>query len=200
VASRRLPVSWILSATALALVAAAVVVVLAGVGSGESGSGDGSDAGTESPSMELTPEADLPESVHAIELAALDDGGATRTLHELMDGRPLVLNFFASWCQPCIEEMPAFERVHQAVGDQVTVVGLAMRDRPDNARDIVATTGVTYPTYADPDGAALAYFEALNMPTTVFLAPDGEVLEVRSEPFTEAQLRDKLDEHYGVAA
>jgi cytochrome c biogenesis protein CcmG/thiol:disulfide interchange protein DsbE len=195
VASRRLPLSWVLSATALALVAAAAVVLVAGVGSGDSGS----DPDTESPDMQLTPEGDLPESVHAIELGSLDEGGAPRTLHALMDGRPLVLNFFASWCQPCIEEMPAFERVHQDLGDQVTVVGLAMRDRPENARDIVTTTGVTYPTYADREGAALAYFEGLNMPTTVFLAPEGEVLEVRSEPFTEAQLRDALDEHYGIA-
>jgi cytochrome c biogenesis protein CcmG, thiol:disulfide interchange protein DsbE len=195
VASRRLPLSWIFGATAVALLAAAAVVVLADLGGGDGDDGDESAA--PNASLALTPEGELPASVHDIRMAALD-GGPDRTLHELMDGRPIVVNFFASWCQPCIEEMPAFERVHQAVGDQVTIVGLAMRDQPENARDIVATTGVTYPTYADSEGTALAYFEAVNMPTTVFLGPGGEVLETQSEPFTEADLLAKLDEHYRV--
>jgi thiol-disulfide isomerase/thioredoxin len=195
VASRRLPLSWIFAATAVALLAAAAVVVLTDLGAGDSGDGD--QTASADASLALTPEGELPPSVHDIQMAALD-GGADRPLHELMDGRPIVVNFFASWCQPCIEEMPAFERVHQAVGDQVTIVGLAMRDQPDNARDIVATTGVTYPTYADSDGTALAFFEAVNMPTTVFLGSDGEVLETQSEPFTEAELLAKLDEHYRI--
>jgi len=195
-ASRRLPLSWILGATALALAAAAAVVLFAGTGSGDDGSGD---QAAEPGELELATEGELPESVHAVRLGSLD-GGPERSLHEFMDGRPLVVNFFASWCGPCIEEMPAFERVNQAVGDEVVFVGMALRDQPANAREIVADTGVTYPTFADPDDAALTYFGGVNMPTTVFLAPGGEILEVTSAPLTESELRAKLDEHYGIAA
>jgi cytochrome c biogenesis protein CcmG/thiol:disulfide interchange protein DsbE len=196
VASRRLPLSWIFGATAVALLAAAAVVVVAGAGSGDDGSGG--QASDEPGELELASEGELPESVHAVRLGSLD-GGPERSLHELMDGRPIVVNFFASWCQPCIEEMPAFEQAHQALGDDVAFVGMALRDQPANAREIVATTGVTYPTFADPDDAALTYFGGVNMPTTVFLAPDGEILEVMSRPLTQADLEAKLVEHYGLS-
>jgi cytochrome c biogenesis protein CcmG, thiol:disulfide interchange protein DsbE len=195
VASRRLPVSWILGATALALAAAAAVVVFAGVGSGDDDSSDGGVPAADTAA--LTPEGELPESVHAIQLGALD-GGADRVLHELMDGRPLVVNFFASWCQPCIEEMPAFERVHQALGDEVTIVGLALPPDVESAPELVADTGVTYPTYADADGAAFTFFEGANMPTTVFLAPDGAVREVNTGELREQEILAKLDEHFGI--
>jgi thiol-disulfide isomerase/thioredoxin len=200
VASRRLPLSWILGATALALVAAAGVVLLAGTG-GSDGAGDESaadqtvDAGT----LGLVPEEDLPPSIHDVQLGSLD-GGAARPLHDHMDGRPIVVNFFASWCQPCIEEMPAFERVHQDVGDRVTFLGLATRNRLSEARETVRERGVTYPTYADADGVAWTYLGGRVMPATVFLSPDGDVLEVRNRPLTEEQLRARLDEHYGVTA
>jgi cytochrome c biogenesis protein CcmG, thiol:disulfide interchange protein DsbE len=191
VASRRLPLSWIFGATAAALLAAAAVVVFAGSGSGDDGSSD------QPGELELATEGELPESVHAVRLGSLD-GEPERSLHELMDGRPIVVNFFASWCQPCIEEMPVFEQAHQALGDDVVFVGMALRDQPANAREIVTTTGVTYPTFADPDDAALTYFGGVNMPTTVFLAPDGEILEVMSRPLTGADLDAKLLEHYDL--
>jgi cytochrome c biogenesis protein CcmG/thiol:disulfide interchange protein DsbE len=192
-------VSWVLGATALALAAAAAVVLIAGPGD-SGGSGD-EQASDESGTLGLTPQGDLPASVHDIPLGTLaEDGPVEGNLHELMDGRPMVVNFFASWCQPCIEEMPAFEQVHQDLGDQVRFVGLAEPPNLEDARELVGQTGVTYPTYADPQGSALAFFEAVNMPTTVFLTADGEVLEMRSRELTEEQLRDKLDEHFGVSS
>jgi thiol-disulfide isomerase/thioredoxin len=194
VAPRRLPLSWILGATALALAAAAGVVLVAGTGSGD----DGPDGDARQAAVDLTPQGDLPASVHDVVLGSLD-GDGERPLHDLMDGRPIVVNFFASWCQPCIEEMPVFERVHQDVGDEVTIVGLAVPPDLEGARELVGRTGVTYPTYADPDGAGLSFFEGLGMPTTVFLGADGEVLEARTRELSEEQLREKLDEHYGVS-
>jgi cytochrome c biogenesis protein CcmG/thiol:disulfide interchange protein DsbE len=185
---RRLPLPWILFSTALALVAAGVVVLAFG--------SDDSDS-PETTDLTLTPQGEVPESVQGIVLGSLD-GGPDQTLGDVLGDRPMVVNFFASWCQPCLEEMPDFERVHQDLGDQVSFVGLAENDPPDQARGIVEQTGVTYPSYTDPDGAALTFFEGIAMPTTVFLSADGQVLEVRSEKLTEDQLRDKISEHFGV--
>jgi cytochrome c-type biogenesis protein len=112
----------------------------------------------------------------------------------------VVVNFFGSWCAPCVDEMPAFERVHQALGDQVTFVGMANRDAPADALDTVAATGVTYPTFDDPDASAITYFGGLAMPTTVFIDATGEVADVNSGPLTESELRAKLADLFGVAA
>ena len=191
VAIRRLPLPAVVAATALALVAAL------GVASwlSEDPQAEG-DAGS---SMDLAPQGDLPDSNADVRLAALGDGGTDRTLGELLGTRPVVLNFFASWCAPCIDEMPAFERVHQSLGDQVTIVGMAYQDAEDDALATVARTGVTYPAYADDGGAALTWFGGLSMPSTVFLDAAGEVVDVHSGALTEEELRGKLSDLLGVA-
>jgi cytochrome c-type biogenesis protein len=110
------------------------------------------------------------------------------------------VNFFASWCVPCIDEMPAFERVHQSLGGQVTFLGMANRDAPGDALATVEATGVTYPTFDDPDASALTYFGGLTMPTTVFIDAAGEVVEVNSGPLTEVELRARIADLFGVPA
>jgi cytochrome c biogenesis protein CcmG, thiol:disulfide interchange protein DsbE len=198
VAERRLPLSAIVIATALALAAALGVLALLGDDEGDeaSGAGDAADEGYELP---LSPTGEMPGSVAEVRLAALD-GGDDRTLGELMGTTPVVVNFFASWCAPCVDEMPAFEDVHQALGDQVSFVGLANQDSHDDALATVAATGVTYPTFDDPDASALTYFGGLTMPTTVFIDAEGEVVDVNSGPLTEAELRAKLDDLFGVVS
>src|SRR3546814_20090938 len=61
-------------------------------------------------------------------------------------GRPLLVNFFASTCVPCVTEMPAFEEVYKEVGEEVAFLGLRVADRPDDARDLVESTGETHAT------------------------------------------------------
>lgn len=190
---RRLPLPWILFSTAVALVAAGVVVLVFDDDSADSG--DTADT----PELTLTPQGEVPESVQGIGLAPLD-GGADQTLGDLLGERPMVLNFFASWCTPCLDEMPDFESVHQDLGDQVSMVGLAENDPPERAQGMVEQTGVTYPTYIDPNGAALTFFEGLALPTTVFLSAEGDVLEIHTDVLTQEQLRDRIRAHFGVEA
>ena len=194
-APRRLPLPAILAATALALAAALGLVALLDGGGDDPAAGDDDGAA----GYELSPAGELPGSVADVRLAALD-GGDDRALGELLGSTPVVVNFFASWCVPCIDEMPAFEAVHRSLGDRVTFVGMANRDTAEQSLATVATTGVTYPTYDDPDASALTYFGGLGMPTTVFIDASGEVVDVHSGPLTEAELRGRLDDLFGVAA
>jgi cytochrome c biogenesis protein CcmG, thiol:disulfide interchange protein DsbE len=193
VATRRLPLLPVVVATALAVAAASGVFLLLGGDGGSSGanpSGDGS-------SIELSPADELPASTDEVVLAALD-GGADRHLGDYLGDKPIVLNFFASWCQPCLREMPAFEAEHQRLGDQVTFLGLAFQDRTDEAQEMVDRTGVTYPTFADPAGSALTYFGGIAMPTTVFIDGSGEVTDVVSQDLSESELRAKVDALLGA--
>ncbi|MGH2685268.1 MAG: TlpA family protein disulfide reductase [Actinomycetota bacterium] len=105
-------------------------------------------------------------------------------------GRPLVVNFFASWCVPCVKEMPGFEAVHQALGNEVAFLGLNVRDQLENGREIAAQTGVTYDLARDPDGGFLAAMDGVVMPTTALLDAKGEIVEVHNGALEPDELRD----------
>jgi len=195
VANRRIPLAAVFAATTFALVAAVGAAALLGWGdeSPASSASDNADG------MELSAQGDLPDSVAGVRLGALGDQ-PDASLGELIGTKPVVLNFFASWCAPCLTEMPGFEAVHESLGDQVTVVGMAYQDSPEDALATVEQTGVTYPTYTDPDGSALTYFQGLSMPTTVFIDASGEVVDRVSGALSENELRAKVSDVLGVPA
>lgn len=110
-----------------------------------------------------------------------------------LQGRPLIVNFWATWCPPCIEEMPlldAFHREHSPNGWQV--LGLAI-DQPGAVRKFLARTPVSFPiALAGPEGAQLA--RALGnmtggLPFTVVIGPDGRIRQRRMGRVTEADLQ-----------
>jgi cytochrome c biogenesis protein CcmG/thiol:disulfide interchange protein DsbE len=121
---------------------------------------------------------------------ALLDGGSM-ALSDLR-GTPVVLNFFAEWCPPCVQEMPDFEAVHQELGDEVAFVGIDVRDAVDKGKEIVEETGVTYTIGRDPSGEIFQSFDAVNMPTTVLLDEDGVVVASHPGALTADELRDLI--------
>ena len=66
-------------------------------------------------------------------------------------GTPLVVNVWASWCPPCQQEMPAFQQVHEALGDRVRFVGLDRADSRSDAASFAQQRGITYDLLFDPD-------------------------------------------------
>jgi thiol-disulfide isomerase/thioredoxin len=127
--------------------------------------------------------------------------GAETTLASYA-GHPLVVNFFASWCTPCVTEMPDFEAVHQELGDRVTFVGMnygAGGETLSGAKDIVARTRISYDVGRDTDGSLLQAFGGVTMPTTVFVRPDGSVAKVRSGAISKGDLRNLISQELGVS-
>ncbi len=124
-------------------------------------------------------------------------GGSQVALASLRGG-PVVVNFFASFCAPCITEMPAFEEVHQQLGDQVTFLGLAVADREDEARDLVAQTGVTYRTAQDRDSSVITALGGTMLPTTVLLRADGSIAARHAGALDAGELRELLADELGI--
>jgi thiol-disulfide isomerase/thioredoxin len=112
--------------------------------------------------------------IMAVELEGFD--GQRLTL-ERYRGRPLVVNFFASWCGPCAREMPDFARVHRDLGDEVTFLGVNLQDNPQAALALVERSGVAYDLGRD-DGALFAALGGVAIPTTAFITAEGAVVEV----------------------
>ena len=124
---------------------------------------------------------------------ALLEGGTLRLAD--LQGTPVVVNFFATWCTPCVKEMPAFEQVHQELGDAVAFVGIDVRDSVSGARELVERTGVTYTIGRDPSGEIFQDFGAVNMPSTYLLAADGTVVASHAGALDADGLRDLVAEH-----
>jgi cytochrome c biogenesis protein CcmG, thiol:disulfide interchange protein DsbE len=112
-----------------------------------------------------------------------------------LDGEPLVVNFWASWCPPCVAEMPDFERVHQQVQGEVRFVGLNTQDNRADADRLVEQTGVTYDLALDPDGALFSDFEVVAMPSTFLVDEHGAIVHRHSGLLTETALRELIAEH-----
>jgi len=111
-------------------------------------------------------------------------------------GGPLVVNFFAESCPPCVAEMPTFEAIANEVAPDITFVGVSEDPSSVSARRIIEQTGITYPVVWDRDGSALVSFEALGMPTTLFVDRDGIILELHTGALSAEDLRARLAEHF----
>lgn len=184
--TRRLPLRVIVASTVLALLAAGATYVVL---SEDEGDGAGTTRGT----IQLTPQ----EDVDPDDAAFTTFDGETVALASLRGG-PVVVNFFASYCVPCVKEMPALEEVHQDLSGAVEFLGLAVADRPEEAKALVERTGVTYRTALDKDSTVITALGGIVLPTTVLLGPDGEVVASHSGEISAAELRDLVADHFGV--
>ena len=93
-----------------------------------------------------------------------------------LEGKVVVLNFWASWCPPCRWEMPFFEEMHQEYKDQgVVFLGVAISDTLENARGFAESTGVTYPIGLDTTGEISRNYNVVSLPTTFFIGREGNV-------------------------
>lgn len=108
-------------------------------------------------------------------------------------GRPVVLNFWASWCPPCRAEAPALSKVATVKSDQVAFLGIDVRDREAKARAFVTEFAVPYPNGPDPGGVE-AQYRGVGIPYTVFIAADGTVKRVWLGPLDEQRLIAFLEE------
>ena len=133
----------------------------------------------------------------AFQVSDLRDGTRTIELADLR-GRPVVLNFWASWCVPCRKEMPAFERVHQRVRSDAEFLGMNHQDSREDALDLLERTGVGYPSGFDPQGNVARAYGLYGMPTTVFISGDGRILATRTGELSEQELERALSELFGV--
>ncbi len=132
----------------------------------------------------------------AATLPYLDAEGALST--DALMGKPAIINFWASWCVFCVEEMPDFESVHRELADEVRFVGVDREDSHDKARALAEETGVTYELVTDDDGSYFRAVKGRGMPTTVFVDAEGVIVYRHAGPVTAEQLRDLITEYLAV--
>ncbi len=147
------------------------------------------DASAPTPPAGVTP-AKPGDVMPAIRLSDLQ--GTPQALPGDYQGRPLLINVWASWCGPCIEEMPELERFAASQGRAGTqVIGLAL-DSPEAIRDFLQRIPVSYPILVDTPGPADASVWLGNrkgvLPYSVLVGADGRIVKQKVGPFAHGEI------------
>jgi thiol-disulfide isomerase/thioredoxin len=164
-------------------------------------SGDDDDVAdlSDGPGASLDPDevAASGDAAPDVSFSYLDGSGPDQPEGRFSDfaGAPLVVNFFAEWCAPCVAEMPDLQTVFEEYEGEVAFLGIATNDTREKAHRIVRQTGVTYTTaYDDTGEGILAAFQGFAMPTTVFIDADGNVRRIWSGQISAAELRQAIEQ------
>ncbi len=165
---------------AVPIVALVAALLLAGC----SGGGLGGDV------IETVAAPDDRQPAPALEVAALD-GGPPVTL----DGRdkPVILNFWASWCEPCTREMPALVEFHN-LRPEVDVVGVAVNDRPADSRRFAEEIGIPFALASDRSGDTAGRFGVQGLPVTLVIDAEGRIAATHPGEIDRAQLEAYADQ------
>jgi cytochrome c biogenesis protein CcmG, thiol:disulfide interchange protein DsbE len=109
-------------------------------------------------------------------------------------GKPVLINFWASWCIPCEDEAAALERAARRYGDRVAFIGVNVQDTDANARAFLRRFGVTYPNARDATGEVAVEYGMAGVPETYFVDRDGKLVRKWQGPLDDEKLRQFLDE------
>ena len=181
---------------------AALVLVIAGAGIAYSllkdkvDLPDAFDGTGSSTAVSSTADTSSNSRVKAPDFTVYDADGKEVTLSSLQ-GKPVVLNFWASWCGPCKSEMPDFQKVYEELGREVTfaMVNLTdgLQETTAKAEAHISSKGYTFPVYFDTDQDAANTYGVYSIPTTYIIDRDGYIVNYANQMVDAAALRQVLE-------
>lgn len=113
------------------------------------------------------------------------------------DGRPAVVNVWASWCGPCRAEAPLLSEAQSEFGEDVLFVGVDVQDTQDSAKAFIEEYGLDFQHFFDPDKSIPAAFGGFGVPITYFVAADGTITETHSGIIDERTLVEGIERLIG---
>lgn len=104
--------------------------------------------------------------------------GQEKTLEEFK-GKPILLHFWATWCPPCREEMPVFQKLYNELNTSgLVIIGINVGESPEIVKNFVRETGVTFPILLDERGEIANMYKVRGLPTTFWIDPAGKIADV----------------------
>lgn len=147
----------------------------------------------ETPAVEDGVEASAP-TMPNIPLFTLD--GVETTFEDVRQGKPVVINYFASWCPPCKQELPHFQKAYDTYKDQISFIFLdaldGQRETLETVKAFIRDFPFTGPVYYD-EGIFAYIFQTNSLPTTVFINADGTLANGYLGYVSESVLQENLD-------
>jgi cytochrome c biogenesis protein CcmG/thiol:disulfide interchange protein DsbE len=135
----------------------------------------------------------------AFTLSRLDAAGGKLSLDDLK-GKPVIVNFWASWCIPCKDEAPALQKTYEQYKAQgLTVLGIDAQDFRGDAKSFAKRFGVTYPVVYDGSGSTLGKWGVTGFPETFFVDRSGRLVGERIQGGIDTE-RNKAVYEAGIKA
>ncbi len=145
-----------------------------------------------------------PEALDAVATKASDftmqDAQGNNVSLASFEGKPVVLNFWTSWCSYCKAEMPDFEEAYKQYGDQIQFVMLnAVKSEKgsEDGRNFISSAGYTFPVFYDTDGNATTLYAVRGFPATIFIDKDGKITERSLGKITREKLEQNIQKLIG---
>jgi thiol-disulfide isomerase/thioredoxin len=141
-----------------------------------------------------------PEKLPQLAFTALDGTSVPLARYA---GRPLVLNLWATWCEPCREEMPSLQRLDEMYDDAaLRVVAVSVDDDANLVREFVLRYRLTLPVLLDPGGQRMQPLRIAAYPTTLLVAGDGRIAATVTggRDWSSAQTLEQIGRVLGVSA
>ena len=137
-----------------------------------------------------------PDKNTAPDFPVLDADGNTVRLSDMF-GKPVVINFWATWCPPCKRELPDFDRLCREYGDRVVFMMVNLtdgrRDTVDGTKKFVSEKGYTFPVYFDTGLSGAKAYSVSSIPQTTFIDANGNVFATRIGAMNETVLRSYIN-------
>ncbi len=183
---------------AVAMAVVAIILVACGGGSDETTQNLPSiDAGSEvQMSKDLAPNFDFTLFQGEVKL------GETNLDLRQLQGRPVILNFWAGLCPPCRAELPDLQEFYNEFGDRVTLIGIDIGQFTglgslQDAKDLLEELEITYPAGTTNDSSVIREYRVFGMPTTIFIDAEGEIFKNWGGALTFGVLRDQTNAMLG---
>ena len=155
------------------------------------------EAGSVSPAQGSSSQEGQEDSstIQAPNVTILDAAGKEVQLHSLV-GKPIILNFWASWCPPCKQEMPDFEAAYKEYGSEIQFMMVNMtdggRETISSAKEYIASQGYSFPVYFDTKQEAAIEYGVSAIPTTYFINAQGNIIAYAAGAITAQHLEQGI--------
>src|SRR3989338_233281 len=107
-------------------------------------------------------------------------------------GKKVILNFWASWCPPCREEMPEFQRIYSENRDKLVVVGVNLQESRENAEAFIEKLSITFPILLDPNSQVKDMYNVFTQPVTYFIDESGKIVDKKFGSLTSEEINEKI--------
>ena len=120
------------------------------------------------------------------------DGGGNRVSTADLSGKPVILNFWATWCPPCRSELLAFDKLYRQYGNEVSFMMIDLtdgyRETVEGVKKFISENGYTFPVYYDTEGSAAEAYNVSSIPFTVAVGRNGNIVGTHLGAMSEAAL------------
>jgi thiol-disulfide isomerase/thioredoxin len=151
---------------------------------------------TAAPEETTDTEENIVEPVAAPDFTVIDPEGNSVSLSDLK-GKPVIINFWASWCSPCKSEMPDFDTAFQLYGEEIQFMMINLtdgnRETVDGAKAFISDSGYTFPPFFDTELSAAIAYRVSSIPATYFVNADGNLIAYGIGPLDLNALETGID-------